>query len=118
MQEQDSDWLFQLRPYGTKEAMRAERWMTLALALFGESMEALQRQLFATSPEIPSGFDLSDFQELLQFLQLASINANSPRSAWAHPWPPPTLLVGSQRLTLWEARCEIVRRAIEYLESR
>jgi hypothetical protein len=29
-----------------------------------------------------------------------------------------TITVGSERLTVWEARREIVRRAIEHLENR
>jgi hypothetical protein len=29
-----------------------------------------------------------------------------------------TIVVGTERFTVWEARREIVRRAIEYLENR
>lgn len=118
MTDRESDWLLQLQPYGTKEAMRAQRWMVLALALFGTSIDALQRQLLVPSPELPSGFALSDFQELRRHLQSALVSANNPRKAWVYPWPPPTLVVGSQRLTVLEACCEIVQRAIEYLEDR
>jgi hypothetical protein len=60
---------------------------------------------------------LSDFRELLD----VSAQMMSAMSA-AHKMdglPPllhssPTIFIGSQRFTLWEARCEIVRRAIEY----
>jgi hypothetical protein len=116
MNDQDSDWLFQLRPYGTKDARRAERWMKLALALWGGSSADLQCQLLAPSPGIPSGFDSADFQELFRHLQIASVGLNDPRKTWAYPGPVPTIVVGSERFTLWEARCEIVRRAIEYLD--
>jgi hypothetical protein len=33
------------------------------------------------------------------------------------PFASPDIFVGAQRFTAWEARCEIIRRAIEYLEK-
>jgi hypothetical protein len=95
--------------------------MTLGVALWGKTSEDVQRQLLASHPEIPAGFDLADFRKLLQWtakmasavLALQRIRAVPPSIL-----PPPTVFVGSQGLTLWEARCEIVRRAIEYLEKR
>jgi hypothetical protein len=115
MDERESDWLAQLRPYGRENAMRAERCTRLALVLWGGTPDDLRRQLLAPSPELPPGFDLSDFRQLMR--RSAPVESNNSRYAWASPSPPPTILVGSQRFTLWEARYEIVRRAIEYLES-
>jgi hypothetical protein len=115
MDEQESDWLARFRPYGRENAKRAERCTRLALALWGGTTDDLRRQLLAPSPELPPGFDLVDFRQLM--LRIALVGLNNPRNAWAFPSPPPTILVGSQRFTLWEARYEIIRRAIEYLES-
>jgi hypothetical protein len=75
MDEEEFDALMKLQPFGTEDAMH---WyarihgdiglgMTLGSALWGRSSEDLQRQLLATHPEIPSGFDLADFRKLLQW---------------------------------------------------
>jgi hypothetical protein len=94
--------------------------MTLAAMLWGRTSSDLQRQLLAPHPVIPSGFELDDFRELqrrieeisgslsaLGQLQLSRLGSFSQ-----------TVLVGARTFTAWEARCEIVRRAIEYLENR
>ena len=125
MDEQEFDLLFPQRPFGTAEAMQAEarlrRCGTLGLALWGRTSDDLRRQLLAPYPEIPSGFDLEDFRELQRFAQLISAGLASSRN-WLPPFPlatsSPTFFVGTQRFTPWEACCEILRRAIEYLESR
>jgi len=114
MDEQESDWLGQLRPYGKENAVQAERCMRLALVLWGGTPDDLRRQLLAPSPEFPPGFDLVDFRQLRQRILF---DWNSPRYAWVSRSPSPTILVGAQRFTLWEARYEIIRRAIEYLEG-
>jgi hypothetical protein len=61
------------RPFGREDAKRAEAQLlrctkllaTLGVALWGRTSGDLQRQLLAASPEVPSGFDLPDFRELL-----------------------------------------------------
>jgi hypothetical protein len=126
MDEQEFDALFQSRPFRTEDAMREDaRWRrcaTLASALFGRTPEDLRRQLVASHPQIPSGFDLNDFRELLQHVQIVSSALCKPRNAWLSPHlslsGSETIFVGTQRFTAWEARSEIVRRAIAYLENR
>jgi hypothetical protein len=75
MDEEEFDALMNWRPFGTEDAMR---WyaqvrgdtglsMTLGSALWGRTSEDLQHQLLKPHPDIPSGFDLTDFQKLLQW---------------------------------------------------
>jgi hypothetical protein len=129
MNEEEFDALTKWRPFGTEDAIR---WYaqfrgdtglgtTLGSALWGRTSEDLQRQLLAPHPEIPSGFDLSDFRKLLQWTaQMSSAVLAIHRMRGLSPavLPPPAVFVGTQGLTVWEARCEIVRRAIDYLEKR
>jgi len=129
MDEQEFDALFQ-RPFGRADFQRADaqwgRSATLASALFGRTPEDLRRQLVAAHPQIPSGFELADFRDLQRHVQTISglvlSGSSNQRMAWLSPWltqfASDTIAIGGQRYTVWEARCEIVRRAIEYLESR
>lgn len=129
MDEQEFDALFQ-RPFRKADFQRADaqwgRSATLASALFGRTPEDLRRQLVASHPQIPSGFDLADFRDLEQHVRTISglvlSGSSNPRMAWLSPWltqfASATVMTGGQRYTVWEARCEIVRRAIAYLESR
>jgi hypothetical protein len=119
MTEEELDSLH-LPPFGTAEALQMEarqrRFMRLGIALWGKTAADLQRQLLAPHPEIPSGFEMADFRKLQQITEaLAAISRNTrlawlPRSAYSS-----TIFVDTQRLTTWEARCEVVRRAIGYL---
>jgi hypothetical protein len=120
MTEEEFDSSMQLQPFGATEARQAEdqqrRCMTLGIALWGKTPADLQRQLLAPHPEIPSGFDLDDFRKLLQTAQTLAAASVNPRFAWL----PRSILsspvfVGTKSFTTWEARYEIVRRAIEYL---
>ncbi len=92
----------ELKPFGTADLAHLEaqgrRTSALGVALWGRTADDLQRQLLAPYPEIPSGYDLADFRRLLKTTLLMT-----------------GTLPG---LPLWKVRCEIVRRAIEYLESR
>jgi hypothetical protein len=129
MDEEEFDALMKLRPFGTEDAVR---WyaqvrgdiglgMTLGSALWGRTSEDLQRQLLAPHPEIPSGFDLADFRKLLQWtVQMSSAVLAVQRMRGLSPavLPPAAVFVGTLGFTVWEARCEIVRRAIDYLEKR
>ena len=116
MDEEEFDALIQRRPFGAKDAKRAElqfrRSASLASTLYGKTADDLRRQLLAPSHEIPSGFDLADFRQLLRTTE--QLSAAMPRLAFA----PKTIVLGTQRHREWEARCEIIRRAIEYIENR
>jgi hypothetical protein len=129
MNEQEFDALFR-RPFEREDFQRVEaglgRCGTLAAALFGRTPADLRRQLLASHLEIPSGFTLADFRDLERHVRTVSglvlSGSSNPRLAWLSPWLTPfasaTITANGQRYTVWEARCEIVRRAIEYLERR
>jgi|SRR5580700_2706273 hypothetical protein len=128
MDEEEFDSLMKLRPFGTEDAASWESQlrrnirlsMTLGSALWGRTSGDLQRQLLAPHPEIPSGFDLDDFRELLQWTaqMTSAVLAAQRRGFSPSALSSPTVFVGTQGFTTWEAKCEIVRRAIEYLEKR
>ncbi len=123
MREEEFDSSTPLRPFRREDAMQAEaaagRCTTLGIALWGKSAEDLQRQLSAPHPEIPSGCDLEDLRKLQAYAQKLSGALQNPRNTWwsslAHSSL--SILVGTERFTAWEARCEIVRRAIDHLEK-
>jgi hypothetical protein len=117
------------RPWGSGDAAQWEAQLrrntklvtTLGLALWGRTPEDLQRQWLASHPDIPPGFDLADLRELLQWA--AQMNSALVLLQRMRGLPPsvlssPPVYVGTRGLTVWEARCEIVRRAIVYLEDR
>ena len=116
------------QPFGTKDAARIEaklgRYWSLGVALWGTRSEHLERQLQLPNPEIPLGFALADFQELLKFMDLttrvASRNLSNGQYSWARSWSEffQKVSVGGEEITRWEARRQIVIRAIEYLEAR
>ena len=127
MDEEEFDAAMQARkaqPYGTRDTLRLEnhrrRLSALEMALWGRSPADLQRQLAGRYPEIPEGYDLADYHEVYRQLRaLAAVMRNS-KHGWASPIARlgATIVVGGARITEWEARCEIVRRAIEFLEKR
>jgi hypothetical protein len=122
MQEEDFDSLRDWQRFGTHEVKEGEaqrgRIWKLAAALWGRTSDDLQRQLLARHPEIPAGYDLADFRKLHQNAQQILAAFGNPKNTWLPPHlrHSPTLVAGSLQFTMWEARCEIVRRAIEYLE--
>ncbi len=128
MTEDEFDSLMRSRSYGTQDATNAEAQIlhgmtllsTLGVALWGKTDGDLQHQLRRPHPEIPPGFDVSDFRKLLRVCaQVVSADAVSATQAGlGHlvPWSR-TIVVGSESFTVLEARCEIVRRAIDYLEN-
>jgi hypothetical protein len=125
MHEEDFDSLMKGRPFGTKDAMQAEaqmrRTFTLGTALWGRTPGDLQRQLLAPHPEIPLGIGLPDFQELLRSVETMLAAFHDEEKALGSisiARSSPTITIDAQRFTVWEARCEIVRRAIKYLETR
>ena len=129
MDEEEFDSLIKWRPFGTEDIARWESQrrhdatlaMTLGLALWGRTPADLQRQLAAPHPEIPSGYHLDDFRKLLQWTaqMTSAVSAlQGLRGLPASMLSNPAVFVGTQAFTAWEAKCEIVRRAIEYLEKR
>ena len=129
MDEEEFDSLMKSRPFGTEDAVTWESQlrrnirlsMTLGSTLWGRTSGDLQRQLLAPHPEIPSGFDLADFRELLQWtaqMTTAVLAAQRMRGFSPSALSSPTVFVGARGFTTWEAKCEIVCRAIEYLEER
>ena len=124
MDEEEFDKLMPWRPFGTKDVARAEarmrRCAKLGVALWGTTSAHLQLQLTAPHPKIPSGFELDDFRTLLRDTRAIAAKLSDPRNAWLArvARSGATVFAGAQTLTEWEARCEIVRRAIEYLAGR
>jgi hypothetical protein len=128
MDEEEFDSLMPRRSFGTDDAMRADaqarRSTALGIALWGKTSDDLHRQLLAPHPEIPSGFDLADFRELQERTRELAERLGDPRQRWLSSAPSiralssPIIVIGTQRLTAWEARCEIIRRVIEHLENR
>jgi len=115
-----------LRSFGSADAARADararRLTRTALALWGRAGD-LERQLEPPHPRVPEWIELSDLRELRESLGRFP-NLDEPRyaclsssSAFAAFWLA-TVRVGGQLLTPLQARCEIVRRAIEYLKGR
>ena len=129
MDEEEFFRLMGSRPFGTTDAFRWDAHsrrqtrlaLTLGAALWGRTPGDLRRQLAAPHPDVPSGFDLADFRDLLQLaaqMSSAVLRLQELRGLSPSVLPPPVVVVGAQGFTEWEARCEIVRRAIEYLENR
>jgi hypothetical protein len=116
MEEQEFDSRFP-RPFVPEDAIqaddRARRCTALAIALWGNA-DYLQRQLLASHPEIPSGFELADFRELQQSVLIFQ-RFWSNRDLVRRRFP---MFIGAQHPELWEAGREVLRRAIEYLENR
>jgi hypothetical protein len=98
---------------------RLGRCDSLGKALWGRTAADLRRQLQKSHPDVPRGFDLADFQVLLREIsRLASLNLDDPRNAGVRRLVHDEIIsVGTQQLPEWEARVEIVRRAIDYLQN-
>jgi hypothetical protein len=78
-----------LRPFGTQDAVRHDarlrRSVSLGSVLWGTTPLDLQHQLLGPYPEIPAGFDLADFQQLLFIsARIKSIDLSNPRNTWLH----------------------------------
>lgn len=103
------------------EDARWRRCATLGTLLFGRTPEDLWRQLLASHLEVPTGYDLADFRDLQRHLEMVSGALSNPRNSWLSPLGTAAfgvIEVGTQRLSVWEARLEILRHAINYLENR
>ena len=111
-----------MRPWTRSDFENAHREGTalaqalwLSNKLWGDA-ETMTRQLLAASPEIPAGLGL---QELRSLERLARLGLRFG-DRWHGPRVPKgsALWIGGRSLTIWEARYEIVRRAIDFLEHR
>jgi hypothetical protein len=120
MDQQEIDSYSQL-PFRSEDAARQDALLrTLGFALWGTTADELKRQLLAPHPAVPSDFALSDFRELLKVsARMSAVDLQYPNYAWARsvPFYSAMISIDDQQLTASEARLEIVRRAIEYLES-
>jgi|SRR5215468_3606679 len=124
MDEQEFDLLLPWRPFGTAEArrldLRMRRSAALGAKLWGNTTDELKRRLLEGSPEIPAGFDLADLRELLETTEQLASALRNPRNELTSRMAlaSQTIVVGRERYTEWEARCEIIRRAIERNDRR
>jgi hypothetical protein len=55
---------------------------------------------------------------LRQCAELAAVDVSNPRYKWLTRFAAPVVTVGDRSFDLWDARYEIVRRIVEYPESR
>lgn len=75
----------------------------------------------ASHPEIPAGYDLADSQDRRRHLEMITGASSNPRNTWLSPLGTAAvgvIEVGTQRLSAWETRTEILARAMDYLENR
>ena len=119
MDEHVFDSLKPWRPFSTYDSACLEvqsGWLTmLAKGLWGTTNENVESQLRAKYPRIPANCTIPDLRKLLQ---LANVLSQSRRTfVLPKSFSSLSIAAGSQRFTTWEARREIVRRAIEFLES-
>ncbi|HEV3482021.1 MAG TPA: hypothetical protein VGR97_06785 [Candidatus Acidoferrales bacterium] len=94
---------------GHRESIALAHALWLRNTFWGDA-ETMSRQLLAASPEIPAGMGLPDLRVLERLARLGLRYSNRAPKAFA--W------IGGRSLTIWEARYEIVRRAIDFLEHR
>jgi hypothetical protein len=105
-----------MRPWTRSDFENADREGTalaqalwLSNKLWGDH-ETVKCQLLAASPEIPAGMGLPELRALERLARLGLRHGD--RAPKAFVW------VDGRSLTIWEARYEIVRRAIDFLEYR
>ena len=97
----------------------AVRCTKLGIDLWGRTYDSLQRQLQLPYPELPSEVNLADLRMLERYVHKIAAALSNPRSTWLSSLANPSITVagGTRHMTAWEARREIVRRAIDYLEK-
>src|SRR5579884_333474 len=124
MEEHEFDSLREWRPFGTQEAGAAAARMgqcaTLAVALWGTTREDLEQRLRARTPVITAGDEPADLWALYDQARKLAAAFENPANTWLPQHlrdGSAMIVVGAERFTAWQARCEIVRRAIEFLED-
>ena len=127
MTEEEFDSLMRAaRPFRSEDARQMEARMlrstalltTLGAALWGKTNDDLRRQLLRPYPAIPPGYGVRDLHDLLHVSGQMLATIAAANKALPHAFDTsPTIDVHAKSYTAWEARCEIVRRAIEHLEK-
>lgn len=92
-----------------REGGALARALPLSAELWGDP-ETLRRGLLAAFPEIPVGLGLPELRVLERLARLG-LRFGDRRAE-------PMVIINGRSFTVWEARYEIVRRAIEFLERR
>jgi crotonobetainyl-CoA:carnitine CoA-transferase CaiB-like acyl-CoA transferase len=121
MDEEELD-RFLLQPLNplelTKADVRMRRTAALAEALWGKTRHDLERQLLAARVVLAPAFELADYLALEQSTRRVLVLLKNDRVARLFATMNSTMTVGTATYTEVEARCEIVRRAIQQLEGR
>ncbi len=125
MTEEEFDSLMANRPFRFEDLKQVEadagRFTTLGLILWGRTPADLASRLEAPRPQIPPGCTVADLRRLQNYLQRLSAEASKPQNAWITPLRLSSLsmIAGSPQISEGlAARLELLRRAIEYLESQ
>ncbi len=116
MKEQEFFARYPMRPWKSSDFQGASPSappLWLSARLWGDAGR-MTHQLLADSPEIPTGLALPELRTLERLL--VHFGGGWP----ATPGIPKesVIMIGGLSYTMWEARYEIVRRAIEFLERR
>jgi hypothetical protein len=129
MTEEEFDSLMRAaRPFGSEDAKQLEARMlrstalvtTLGAAIWGKTNDDLRRQLLRPYPALPPGYSVRDLHDLLHLsgLMVSAIATAYKTVGLPHAFDTSRpIVVHDRSYTAWEARCEIVRRAIEHLEK-
>jgi hypothetical protein len=107
MDEQEFDSWTGLRPFKSQHVKQFERVMALASALWGPGISHIQRQLIASHPEIPAGFDLVDFRNLQRQSEvlLLALQRKPPGQQWGslRLMMDAEILVGNKGSRCWKS---------------
>ncbi len=98
-----------------RESGALARALPLSAELWGDP-ETLRRRLLAAFPEVPAGLGLPELRVLERLARLG-LRFGDRRAAQRIP-KGSMVIINGRPFTLWEARYEIVRRAIEFLEGQ
>src|SRR5690242_5374758 len=113
MDEHDFEKARSWKSFSSNDVKNAERLPAIGLALWGRTPEDLRQQLLAATPKVPRGCSLADLKLLEQQAKLMLQNP-SKFGRFGNE----AIVIGTQTFNGLEARCEVVRRAIEDLEKR
>jgi hypothetical protein len=113
MDEHEFEALREWQAFSSNDVKMYEALPALALELWGRTAEDLRQRLLAPTPKVPYGCTLRDLQMLeQQATMMRKFAARFGRLGTE------TIAIGTDTLSVLEARCEVVRRAIDYLEGR
>ena len=125
MTEEEFDSFMANRPFRFEDLRQVEadagRFTSLALALWGRTPTDLASRLDAPDPQLPPGCTLADLRQLQRYVQRLSAEARKPNNAWLTPLTFSSLgmIAGSPHVSEGlDARLELLRRAIKYLENK